>query len=70
MLFIGGIVNADVAELKDGSVLNGQYKGGTQGTLRFQVNGQVKVFSVKDVMAITFTGGGNSTSKNASVVPS
>lgn len=70
ILFIGGIVNADIVELKDGSVLNGQYKGGTQGTLRFQVNGQVKVFPVKDVMALTFSGGENSTSKNISAVPS
>ena len=60
MFFVGCIVNADVIELKDGSVLNGQYKGGTQGTLRFQVNGQVKVLSVKDIMALTFTGEGSS----------
>lgn len=57
-LFSAGYVNADVLELKDGSVLNGQYKGGTQGTLRFQVDGKMKVVPVIDIMALTFTGEG------------
>lgn len=51
-----GSVYADVLELKDGNVLEGQYKGGTQGTLRFQSGGQLKVIPVKDIMALTFTG--------------
>lgn len=49
-------VYADVLELKDGSVLNGQYKGGTQGTMRFQVKGELKVIPVDEIMALTFTG--------------
>lgn len=61
--------NADVLELKDGTVLNGQYKGGTQGTLRFQVDGQLKVVSVKDVMALTFTGGSSAASAPTSKAP-
>ena len=52
-------INADILELKNGNVLDGQYKGGTQGTLRFQTDGQLKVFPVKDVMALSFTGEGS-----------
>jgi len=47
---------ADVLELKNGSVLNGQYKGGSQSNVRFSVNGQMKVISAKDIVALTFTG--------------
>ena len=57
LLLVAGSVSADVLELKDGTVLNGQYKGGTQGTLRFQVGGQIRVVAVKDIMALSFTGG-------------
>lgn len=62
-------VNSDVLELKDGSVLDGQYKGGTQGTLRFQTGGQLKVFPVKDVMALSFTGESTSSTQPAVVKP-
>ncbi len=60
-LFASRYVSADVLELKDGQVLNGSYKGGTQATLRFEVGGQVKVVPVKDIMALTFTGGSSAT---------
>lgn len=55
-LFIINNVAADVLELKNGSVLNGNYKGGTQGTLRFQVGAEIKVISIKEIVALTFTG--------------
>ena len=61
-LFTSFNISADVLELKNGSVLNGTDKGGTQGTLRFQVNGEVKVFSSRDIMALTFTGGNTTNS--------
>ncbi len=51
---------ADVLELKDGRVLNGLYEGGTAGTLRFAVAGNLEVFPVTDVIALTIAReGGN-----------
>ena len=64
MSFLYSNVYADILELKNGKVINGQYKGGTQGTLRFAVNNQIKVFSVNEVMALTFTSEGISSSSN------
>jgi len=55
-LFVMNNIAADVLELKNGSVFNGNYKGGTQGTVRFQVSGEIKVISIKDIIALTFTG--------------
>ena len=55
-LFFAGAVVADTLELKDGRVLQGRYLGGTQAVLRFEINGDVKTFSVNDVVGVTFTG--------------
>lgn len=49
-------VNADVLEMKNGKVLNGQYMGGTQSSVRFSVKGKMKVVATKDIVALTFTG--------------
>src|SRR5260370_3397778 len=53
------IAAADPLELRDGRVLQGRYLGGTQAVLRFEINGNVEAFSVNDVVALTFTRGGN-----------
>src|SRR5579859_2405348 len=52
-----GVATADTLELKDGRVLQGKYLGGTQATLRFEVNGDVQAFSTNDIVALTFTRG-------------
>jgi hypothetical protein len=57
LLFVA-IAAADTLELRDGRVLQGRYLGGTQAVLRFEINGNVEVFSVNDVVALTFTRGG------------
>jgi hypothetical protein len=49
--------SADTLELKDGRVLQGKFLGGTQATLRFEVNGDVQTFSTNDIVAVTFTRG-------------
>ena len=46
---------ADTLELRDGRVVQGKYAGGTQSNVRFIVNGEVRLYPVKDVLAITFT---------------
>ena len=53
---LGPVATADILELRDGRLLDGQYKGGTQGTLRFQSDGKLLVFQVREVIALTFTG--------------
>lgn len=45
---------ADTLELKNGSVVQGQFLGGTQNNIRFMVNGKVELYPVTDVLAITF----------------
>jgi hypothetical protein len=68
LLFVG-LAAADTLELKDGSVLQGKYLGGTQAVLRFEVNGEVQAFSTNDVVALTFTGrSGNAAPTPAPVV--
>lgn len=55
-LFLAGAASADTLELKSGRIMQGKYLGGTQATLRFEVNGEVQTFSTNDVVALTFTG--------------
>lgn len=57
MMATSFIANADVLELKSGKILNGDFAGGSQNTVRFTVNNNLEVFSVNDILAITFTGG-------------
>ena len=54
---LAGAATADTLELKDGRVLQGKYLGGTQATLRFEINGEVQAFSTNDLVALTFTRG-------------
>ena len=54
---LAGTAAADTLELKDGRVLQGKFLGGTQATLRFEVNGEVQAFSTNDIVALTFTRG-------------
>jgi hypothetical protein len=46
---------ADVLELKNGSVLNGKYVGGTAGTVRFETSAGVQVVETQQIIALTFT---------------
>jgi len=47
--------NADILELKNGSILNGKYGGGTAGTVRFDVGAGMQVFESSQIMTLTFT---------------
>ena len=46
---------ADVLELKSGSVLNGRYVGGTAGTVRFETSAGMQVVETAKIIALTFT---------------
>ena len=48
-------LSADTLEMKDGRLLRGTYRGGTTDTVRFDVKGDVQVFKVDDIIALTFT---------------
>jgi len=60
-LFFAGAAVADTLELKDGRVLQGRYLGGTQAVVRFEINGDVRTFSVNDVVGVSFTGNSGKT---------
>ncbi len=51
-------VQADMLEYKNGQVLDGQYQGGSQNSVRFMVNDELKLVSVKEILALTFTRAG------------
>ena len=55
LCFAAVTVWADTLEMKDGRLLDGKYVGGTQHSIRFQIENQVRVFPVQDVLALTFS---------------
>jgi hypothetical protein len=54
-LLLAAAASADTLELKDGRVLQGRFLGGTQAVMRFESNGEVRAFSINDIVALTFT---------------
>ena len=55
LLLAAGTVYGDVLELKNGTILNGRYVGGTAGTIRFETNEGTSVVETSQVVALTFT---------------
>lgn len=49
---VGG-VDADVLTLTDGTVIEGEYAGGTVNTLRMKVGGELRNFAIEDVGTLT-----------------
>jgi hypothetical protein len=47
--------NADTLELQNGEILEGLFKGGTQNSIRFSVDGSLKTVPVMDVLALTIS---------------
>jgi hypothetical protein len=54
-LFAVLAAHADILELKNGTVLNGKYAGGTAGTVRFETSSGQQVIETSQVIALTFT---------------
>jgi len=54
LLMLVSFAAADTLELKDGRIVQGKYMGGTQRTIRFMVDNEVKLFPIADVLALTF----------------
>jgi hypothetical protein len=55
LLGLGAPLNADVLELKNGTVLNGKYGGGTAGTVRFEASAGMQVIETSQIISLTFT---------------
>jgi hypothetical protein len=49
-------VHSDVLELKDGTVLDGMYMGGSQSSMRFRVKDDIQVVPIEKILALTVTG--------------
>ena len=45
---------ADMLELLDGAIITGNFMGGTQNTVRFQVGETLQTYPKSDILAITF----------------
>jgi len=52
------LASADVLELKNGTLLNGKYQGGTADTIRFDAGNGIQVLSTSEVVALTITSAG------------
>ena len=48
------VVRADSLELKNGSLINGKFMGGTQTSIAFQVGSSVQSFDVTDIRSLRF----------------
>lgn len=52
---LSAVALGDVLELKNGTILNGTYAGGTAGTVRFTTDTGTQVVETSQIMALTFT---------------
>ena len=52
---LGVSASADTLQLKDGSVIQGRFLGGTQASVQFEVRGKIELYDVDDVISLTFT---------------
>ena len=65
-LFAATPIWADTLEMKDGQLIEGKYMGGTQHSIRFNTGKKVVVYSVQDILAITFSSTVSSTTPSSS----
>ena len=63
-------LHADVLEMKNGTILNGKYVGGSATTVRFDAFGSTQVLATSDLIALTFTSSGSAAAAPAANAPS
>jgi hypothetical protein len=63
------MASADTLELKDGSLIDGRYMGGSQNSVRFQIEDELKTYSRNDILALTFSGMSGVAATPAPVAP-
>ena len=54
MLSLGVTAPADTLEMKDGRLIHGKYVGGSEHSIRFQVNGKEEIYAVTDILNLSF----------------
>ena len=59
----------DVLELKNGTILNGKYQGGTSETVRFDGGSGTQVVATSEIIALTFTSKGNAAAATPAAAP-
>ena len=69
ILVLGTPGLADILELKNGTILNGKYVGGTAGTLRFDAGTGMQVIPTSQIIALTFTTSGGVASAQPQAAP-
>jgi hypothetical protein len=55
ILVCGTAAVADILELKNGTILDGKYAGGTATTVRFETGNGMQVIETSQIVALTFT---------------
>lgn len=60
VLFYTSWCNADMLELRNGRIVEGTLMGASQNSVRFLVDETVQLFSVGDILVLTFSARGNS----------
>lgn len=66
---VNGVGRADTAEMRDGSIVQGKYVGGTAGTVRFETAEGVKVIETGKILALTFAEGAATSQPAAGAAP-
>lgn len=55
LLGLAASTHGDILELKNGSLINGKYVGGTAGTVRVETSAGMQVIETSQIIALTFT---------------
>ena len=55
VMFLSQAILADTLVLKDGSVLQGTFKGATSDAVQFEVNGKVETVMLSNITTLTFS---------------
>ncbi|MBC8009164.1 MAG: hypothetical protein H7067_03600 [Burkholderiales bacterium] len=63
------VLHADVLELKDGTILNGKYAGGTTTSVRFEDSTGLQVIETSKIVALTFTAPATAAAVSPAPVP-
>lgn len=65
LLGFGIVCSADTLQMKNGDVIQGTYLGGSERAVQFEANGKIQLYSVGEILSITFTGAAPPTSSSS-----
>jgi len=58
LCLLGSFANADSLELRNGSLIQGKFLGGTESEITFQVASSVQKYNLDDIVSLKFDSGG------------